>query len=159
MKYIGIDPGKMGAVAILDESDNLRLLDIPRIGNEIDIKGLFDIINEATSGDHIVGLEDVHAIPGAGAMQSFQFGRVLGMKEGILIGSGARYVKVAPKTWQKEMWQGVPPLKKANGKNDTKSSSLLAAMRWFPNQKFLKSKDGQVDAALLALYIKMRYGN
>jgi hypothetical protein len=51
-------------------------------------------------------------------------------------------------------WQGVPVQQK-NGKNDTKATSLIAATRLFPNQKFLKSKDGQVDAALIAKYLEL----
>lgn len=163
MIYIGIDPGKSGGVAILRPDNTLDLHTIPVIGKEIDLKSLYDILFEATRGEHLVCLEDVHALPGTGAGSNFDFGRTKGLKEGILVGMQARYVMVAPKTWQKEMWQGIPMMKKASGGNDTKAISLLAARRWFPNETFLatarssKPHDGLYDAALMANYIKLRY--
>jgi hypothetical protein len=165
MIYAAIDPGKTGGVAILNEDGTLELHTIPVIGKEVDLKLLNEIIYNATRQDHIVCLEDVHAIPGTGAGSNFEFGRIKGLKEGMLVGMQARYVMVNPRTWQGIMWQGVPVQKKAAGGNDTKATSLIAARRWFPNETFLatarssKPHDGLVDAALMAMYLKIKYGN
>jgi crossover junction endodeoxyribonuclease RuvC len=164
MIYLGIDPGKTGGVAILKEDGTLELHTIPVIGKEVDLKSLNEIIFNATREEHIVCLEDVHAIPGTGAGSNFEFGRIKGLKEGMLVGMQATYVMLAPKTWQKTMWAGVPLQKKAAGGNDTKATSLLAARRWFPKETFLatarssKPHDGLVDSALMAMCLKLTYG-
>lgn len=164
MKYISIDPGKTGGVAILHEDGTLELHTIPVIGKEVDLKSLNEILHKATRTEHIVCLEDVHAIPGTGAGSNFEFGRIKGLKEGMLVGMQATYVMVNPKTWQKTIWQGVPLQKKAAGGNDTKATSLLAARRWFPKETFLatarssKPHDGLVDSALMAMFLKLTYG-
>jgi len=122
------------------------------------VVGLVEIINGYTSEPHFFCLENVHALPGASAGSSFSFGRTLGAKEAILVALKATFQKIAPKKWQSVVWEGIPNMKKPNGQNDTKAMSLLAAQRLFPNQKFLKSKDGLIDAALMAKYLELSYG-
>ena len=64
---------------------------------------------------------------------------------------------VVPQTWQKVCWEGVPK------QDNTKATSLLAARRLFPAEKFLATQkssvphDGLVDAALLAKYMEIKY--
>jgi hypothetical protein len=157
--FIGIDPGKTGGIAAINkETGQLILHEIPLIGKELDVVGLVEIINGYTSEPHFFCLENVHALPGASAGSSFSFGRTLGAKEAILVALKATFQKIAPKKWQSVVWEGIPNMKKPNGKNDTKAMSLLAAQRLFPNQKFLKSKDGLIDAALMAKYLELSYG-
>lgn len=164
MKYVGIDPGKTGGVAVLNEDGSLELFTIPTVGTEVDLKLLYEFIESKTRGPHMVCLEDVHAIPGTGAGSNFSFGKIKGQKEGMLVGMKATYVLVGPKTWQKTMWQGTPLMKNAKGGNDTKAISLLAARKWFPNETFLatarssKPHDGLVDAALMAKHMEITYG-
>jgi len=159
MIHVGIDPGLSGAVAILKEDGKLEIYDIPLIAKGVpDLRGLADIFKKISEQEHFVVMEDVHAIPGAGAMQCFNFGAIVGAKRALLEAFHLRYARVAPKTWQKQMWVGVENLKKPDGKNDTKAMSLVAATRLFPNETFLKSKDGRVDAALIALYAKFTFG-
>jgi hypothetical protein len=166
MKYIGIDIGKNGGVAIIDEQNNLSLHTIPKIGKEVDLIALFNIINNVTKTDHIVGMENVKALQKVGSTQSFNFGENKGQIEGLLVGMGASYIKVLPQTWQKVCWEGVP-IQKKPGKtsNDTKAMSLLAARRLFPKESFLATErssvphDGLVDAALIAMYLKIKYNS
>ena len=157
--FIGIDPGKKGGIAVIDrKTSNLILHEIPRIGSEVDVRELADIIAQYVNEPHLALLEDVHALPGASAGSSFSFGKTLGAKEAILVTLKASFQKVSPKTWQAVVWKGVPRMEKAGGKTDTKAMSFLAAQRLFPQQKFLKSKDGLVDAALMAKYLELSYG-
>jgi len=158
--FIGIDPGVTGGIAALDaETGELTLYDIPLIGNkEIDARGLFEIFEKYTKERHIFCLEDVHAIAGSAAGNTFKFGKMAGLKEGFLIASKAEFQKVAPKKWQAVAWQGIPNMLNSKGARDTKGMSLLAAQRLFPNQKFLKSKTGPIDAALMAKYMWLTYG-
>jgi len=162
--YCGIDPGKSGALAIIDENGiNLVYEVFPLIGKEIDIRGLSNLIMRLKEFDKIhVVLENVHSVHGAGAKSNFSFGHTNGMIEGILVSYKIPYTKVQPKEWQKEMCYGIPVQIK-NGKNDTKLMSLLAAKRLFPEETFLatdRSKvphDGITDAVLMAEFCRRRY--
>ena len=160
-QYVGIDIGKEGAIAIID--DVFITYDAtPKIGTEIDLRGLSQIINKI-GRDSIVVIEDVHAIFKSSAKSTFEFGRALGIVEGILSAKVIPFIKVAPKTWQKEMFQGValmhrPSSTKKTMVTDTKSMALIAAQRLFPNLDFTPTKaskkphNGIVDALLMAEY-------
>lgn len=110
-------------------------------------------------------MEDVHAIFGASAKSTFNFGWSLGIIEGVLSGMGIAYTKVAPKEWQREMWQGIRPVYKSGNSKaiDTKATSLLAAKRLFPNEDLRRSAratlphDGIVDALLMAEYCRRKF--
>jgi len=146
-----------GGIAILKEDNTLELHEIPLIAKgHPDFKALAEIFRNIAAQPHFAILENVHAIPGAGAMQSFNFGQILGAKKALLASLNISHALVAPKIWQKTAWVGVPDLEK-NGKRDTKAMSLIAATRLFPNQKFFKSKDGLIDASLMAFYSKATY--
>ena len=159
MNFIGIDPGKSGCIAVLDKHDKLTYHEIPKIGTEVDIRQLAETFRKLAVESHFVIMEDVHAVPGAGAAQGFNFGQIVGVKKALLIAMHMRHALVSPKTWQKLMWQGIPNMKKSDGKNDTKAMSYLAFQRIFPNETIAKSKDGHIDAALMAMYGKLTYKN
>lgn len=178
MKYIGIDPGAKGGIAII-EDNKLTLHVIPTIKNEIDDDLIDKILFELRYGDDgevydcMCVLEDVHAVPKSGAAANFKFGLINGILRGLLTANRIPFIKVAPKEWQKEAWRGVSPIKINTGeklksgepkyKIDTKATSLIAAKRLFPNETFLATErskvphDGLVDAALMAFYCKMKY--
>lgn len=163
---IGIDPGKSGGICLINEAGDLYTFKIPMIGKLVDLHEMAVIIrNCAALKNHMFCLEDVSSIPGASAGSNFAFGENKGHIEGLLVGMGASYQKVAPKAWQKVCWEGVPLMKKSCGKkNDTKAMSLVAAKRLFPGESFLASArssvphDGLVDAALIAKYGQIKYG-
>lgn len=168
MKYIGIDVGKNGGVAVLDDNNNLTLHTIPKIGKEVDLHTLFNILCDAVQDEpgHIFGMENVKALQKVGSTQSFNFGENKGQIEGLLVGMSASYVKVLPQTWQKVCWEGIPIQKKAGKTStDTKAMSLLSARRLFPKESFLATErssvphDGLVDAALIAKYLQIKHRN
>lgn len=164
--FIGIDPGKSGGMVAIDVIENKEwFFTIPLIGKLMNLHDLGNMISIYTSEPHLFLLEDVYSIPGASAGSNFAFGENKGHIEGLLVGMGASYQKVAPKAWQKVCWEGVPMMKKSCGKkNDTKAMSLVAAKRLFPGESFLASArssvphDGLVDAALIAKYGQIKYG-
>lgn len=175
--YIGIDPGKTGSVAILDEDGRVfSLKDTPIIGKEYDKAEMIAILNKYENC-HAV-LEDVHATQMGGKVSNFDFGRGKGLWEMALMSLKIPHTMVKPKAWQKEMWQGVniqyKPTARRNKKGepvkkvDTKATSLLAAKNLFPNQEFrnisdktgkpLSSiNDGLVDAILMAEYCRRKF--
>jgi crossover junction endodeoxyribonuclease RuvC len=158
MICIGIDPGLTGGIVALDsETNQLELFKIPRLGkNDLNGPVLLEILKKYQHAQHILAIEDVHSIFGSSAAANFTFGKVAGMLEGVVVGAELSFTKVQPKAWQKVAWLGVPPLFK-NAKKDTKAMSYMAATRLFPKQKFLKTKDGIIDAALIAFYLKVTY--
>jgi hypothetical protein len=114
-------------------------------------------------------MENVHSIFRVGAKSNFQFGRALGIIEGILEALEIPYYKIQPKKWQEVCFEGVPRIMKpgkpatGRGDTDTKAMALVAAQRLYPKLDLRKSTraekahDGIVDALLLAHYAKLKY--
>ena len=163
--YVGIDIGKSGGIAVINEiGDILTIRATPTVGGEISVAEIADLIRNLTVKDPMVVLEDVHSIYGSSAKSNFQFGRSLGIMEGVVAAMGCSWAKVAPKTWQKEMWLGVERIaKKGKSSTDTKAMSLIAVNRIFPEANLLptprstKPHDGMVDALLLAEYGRRKF--
>lgn len=175
MKYhIGIDPGKDGAISIISPENKIESFVIPKIGKEVDIHELVNIVSSFKGLSCHVVLEDVHAIFGSAAKSTFSFGHTNGLIEGVLVSLKIPYTKIQPKKWQEEMFVGVPTMKKPDkiskktkkvvkGKNDTKGMALYAVKRLFPNAVLLETSrchvphDGIVDALLLAEYSRRKF--
>jgi hypothetical protein len=156
----GIDPGLTGGIAILDGKSLFRR-PMPLAGGLIDIQQISDLFTEHSGDLEHVFFEDVHALFNSSAGATFSFGHGVGLIEGCLVAKRVPYTKVAPKAWQKEMFQGVPMVTKTvKGKKkvDCKAMALVAAKRLFPMDSFLaterstKPHEGMIDAALIASY-------
>jgi hypothetical protein len=166
--YIGVDPGKDGFVSILTNND-WKHYDIPKIGKLVNInelKKIFEDIKISNIDNKvIIGMEDVHAIYGSSSSATFSFGYVCGLLEGLIVANNFSYIKIQPKKWQKEMWQGIPIQKKlsSTGKtyiNDTKLMSKMACQRLFPeldlrrNERCRTPDDNKIDSILIAEYLR-----
>jgi hypothetical protein len=165
--YLGIDPGKSGGIVGLDLHGGFIKSIIPVLGDDVDIHALYAFflpLKEKYNCTLI--LEDVHSMFKMSAGSNFTFGFVCGAIEAIVIAHGFKLIKVAPKTWQKELWQNsdkqYKPLEKGqnNPSINTKLTSLICAKRLFPQYDFRKSDsprvkndhDGIVDSCLIAEY-------
>lgn len=165
--FIGIDPGLSGAISILVPNQNPILSAMPIFAKEeLDVKAIVEMIYHYEN-IHVI-IEDVHSIFGASAGANFSFGFGCGSLFTLLKITDIPFTKVSPKTWQKEMWQGVKPVemltkeKNKDGspkyKIDTKATSLLAVRRLFPtidlraNERCKVPHNGIVDALLMAEY-------
>jgi len=172
----GIDPGKNGGIAFYDtDSKEISLYEIPKVGNQVNMRQLTEIFDTAWDYEHShFIMEEVHAIFGSSAKSTFNFGWIFGLLEGIIVGNEHAYSMVKPKDWQKVIFEGIPiirkPSKKMRGKDkktgkmktktvqgspDTKKMAILAVQRLFPHLDIAKKKkphDGLVDALLLAEY-------
>lgn len=97
MNYIGIDPGKKGALAVIAEDGSLIL-------RPFDKRAYIDVLAEY--GDFeaaaVVCLEHVGAMPGQGVTSMFSFGENFGWLQGVLDAYGIRYELVRPQKWKKE---------------------------------------------------------
>lgn len=172
--FIGIDIGKSGGIVAIIEpllldgipqgETKIEVHPTPQLPDgDIDTHQMFRILDAYNSTHEIkmVTVEKVHAIFGTGAGATFEFGRSAGIAEGIVCACAVPYQLIAPKIWQKEMWQGVDKVIKAGKKStDTKATSLIAVKRLFPTvsltdpnkPRSIKPHDGIVDALLLAEY-------
>ncbi len=164
--YLGIDPGKQGAFTILDENSNIiEKIGMPLIGKEYDKQGIKAILSLREF--HKVGLENPDVISGVSKSVVASLSHCVGLIEGIMIGAGIPHILVKPKEWQKECWKHVKVQKKSDGKgNDTKATSILAAVNLWPSENFKvtnkggESKnhnDGMVDGALVAEYVRRMF--
>lgn len=162
--HAAVDVGKDGAIVVIENNRIVFKSVTPCIGNQIDLAELRKILKGYDLEEIHFVVEDVHAVFGSSAKATFNFGWSLGIIEGVLSGLGIRYTKVAPKVWQKEMWQGVTPIYKNEKKAiDTKATSLIAVKRLFPDvdlrrsERATKPHDGIVDALLMAEYCRRKF--
>lgn len=139
--FCGVDPGKSGAIVFSNESGDIcSIHEMPVIGREYDehaIKSLFKLYQNV----HVI-IEDVQPSQEFGIASSASLLECKGLLRGICVGMGLVYTLVSPKTWQKEMWQGIRPVTKATKrkrkdgsyvhKTDPKPTSEVAAKRLFP---------------------------
>lgn len=173
---IGIDIGSDGGIAFITD-DDMGYNKIPKVGNELNIGELSDLITDWLNSKTIVKcvcvIEDLHSVFGSSAKSNFAFGKNNGLIIGMLQTLRIPFIKVSPKAWQKQMWQGIRPVEINTGKKkkdgtpkykiDTKKTSLIAAQRLFPKEKFLAtnrssvSHDGIVDSILLAEFGRRNY--
>jgi len=168
--HVGIDPGKDSFICHI--SNDIVCFDrIPMIGTETNIWALNAIfcgirLKETESEIHVV-LEDVHSVFGSSAKSNWEFGKINGILEALLVANGMSYSKIQPKVWQKQLWEGVAMQKTLGStgkeKTDTKKMSLLAAQRLFPSVDLRKSEraklpdHNKVDALLLAEYCRRNF--
>ena len=137
MYYIGIDPGKDGALAMIDEDGN--------------VCGIFPFSEVAyvsicyqMKGKCKCALERVSARPGQGTVSMFSFGENYGFIRGILEAFNIPYETVRPQKWKKEF-----------GLTSDKKQSIATAHRLFPGVDLRKSErckkdhDGMAEAVLL----------
>lgn len=172
---VGVDVGKNGYITIHESATNqFKHIPIPKIGKFIDIAALNRIFSGLDVATAFVGqcavtvhvcIEDVHAIFGAAAKATFEFGFIAGVTESLIIANHLPYTKVAPKKWQSVMWAGVPEQKKLSSTKktmvrDTKHMSEIAAVRLFPGHDFrrtsncIKNDDNLIDSMLLCEYCR-----
>jgi len=152
--YLGIDPGISGAIAVLDENEDIvQIFDMPTL-EVITGKSKKQRVNPQSivselklfKDQRIEGLiEQVNAMPNQGVTSMFSFGRSLGILEGVLAGLDIPYNLVTPTVWKKRM-----------NVNSSKDGARELAMRTWSNKSELfkrKKDDGRAEAALLALYL------
>lgn len=148
MRILGIDPGQMGGLAVVDFDkgelpffhDGLLMpLMIVNKKKALDISKVFEWLPPSID---IGVIEAVHAMPKQGVSSSFQFGRMFGAAETLLYDTDTQ-AYVSPKAWKKFM----------NLSSD-KGASMDLATRIFGTDEYwqLKKYEGIAEAALIAVY-------
>lgn len=143
MIYIGIDPGKSGAIAVIKD----REVKLAPFSEEIYKKWLSDISNSGEKSFCV--LEKVGAMPHQGVTSMFNFGANFGYIQGLLKAYGVPFELVTPQKWKKEY-----------SVTSDKNTSVAVAKRIFPNVNLKKSDrckkddDGLAEALLMAEYAR-----
>lgn len=142
--YIGIDPGKSGALALLTEDGQCTVVPFHE-------SAYITILSAASGPSSVCCLEKVGAMPGQGVVSMFNFGHNLGYIEGLLQAFDIPYQLVPPQTWKKEFCV-----------TSDKNTSIEVCRKLFPHvcllptAKSRKPSDGMAEAMLLAEYARRR---
>lgn len=142
--FVGIDPGKSGALAVLYPNGSVETQPFNAVN-------YVDVLNGLKGSDVICCVEKVSAMPGQGVVSMFNFGHNLGFIEGVLQANGIAYQLVPPQTWKKEF-----------SLSSDKAKSIEVCQKLFPKVSLLatdrsrKPSDGIAEAVLMAEYARRK---
>ncbi|MCP4538511.1 MAG: hypothetical protein GY832_15355 [Chloroflexi bacterium] len=140
LPFIGIDPGKTGALALLYPDNTLYFEDMPVMGNEVNGAAVADIIKEFTPRHAF--LEKVNAFGGQRGQSVFMAN--YGILKGALQIVGVPYTEVTPGKWKKHF-----------GLGKDKDTCRKRAIELFPKSEpdlRRKMDADRAEAALIALW-------
>jgi len=158
--YIGIDPGKTGAVASLNQDSKIHLLmncptiDIVKRGKrntDFDFRAMDNMITNLCIPKNIEGYDIIFIIEKAqpfkkqGLVSTCSTCLGYGAWLGILGGFNAPIHIVAAKTWQTVMLRDMD-------RTNTKLASVNKANMLWPELNLKKTQHGRSDALLIAEY-------
>lgn len=150
--YIGIDPGKSGGIAVIQETD----VDVWSLGS-MTLKDLwtafhhrFGYITPSITAviEQVGGYNSSEGGQPGSAM--FNFGKGVGHLEMALTAAGIPWTACPPQRWQKAL--GIPSRKKTESKTEWKRRLRSEAERRFPN---VKMTNAVADALLIAEYARL----
>lgn len=137
--YIGCDPGKSGAIAVLTADG--RVVVVVRLDTtEHDIVESLRMVIEGRTCR--ATLERVSAMPKQGVSSTFKFGASYGFLRGMLVALQIPFEEVTPQKWQQAM-----KCRSGGDKNVTKA----AAQRKWPKENIVHAT---ADALLIAEYCR-----
>lgn len=142
MKFVGIDPGKLGALACIDTATS-EILIFPYE------KGYTEFIKQ--NQDAIYVIEKVQSFPRDTPMTAFAFGMGYGQILGNLEVYGISPYKVRPQDWKQEF-----------GLTKDKQASINKAKDLYPQVSLLKTprcskdSDGCAEALLIAEFARRK---
>lgn len=145
MTYIGIDPGKKGSLALLENG----AVSIFPFSEDTYI----DVLSKVDPHAAVCCLEHVGAMPGQGVTSMFNFGTNFGFIQGVLRAYKIPFELVRPQKWKKEF-----------SITGDKNSSIAVCKRLFPEVNLLptprckKESADLAEAILMALYAKRKLG-
>lgn len=140
--YLGIDPGKQGAIALLNELGELiELHDMP--SNVVSVVKLIDSLPSIARG----AIEQPFPGGAMGKPSCMTFGMGIGELRGILAARSVPFLMVKPQDWQRVF--GVTGKSRGN-------DSIGQCLKVYPNAPLIekgKRKDGRSDALLIARWL------
>lgn len=141
MTYIGIDPGKSGALCVISEDGTVAV--------SFDREAYTELLAGVDGTNAVCCLEKVGAMPGQGVTSMFSFGENFGFIQGVLEAYHIPYELVRPQKWKKEF--SITADK--NTAIDV-CKRLLPSLNLKKTERCKKDDDGIAEAALMAVYAK-----
>lgn len=147
--FIGIDPGKNGGIAWIDELDGV-VRTMPFDEKKL-VEVCADLYDSGFAKQTVCCLEKVGARPGQGVVSMFNFGLNVGYIKGVLEAFRIPYQEITPQKWKKEF-----------GLNSEKAKSAEVCQNLFPHVSLMatpkskKKHDGMAEALLMAEYAKRK---
>jgi crossover junction endodeoxyribonuclease RuvC len=141
--FIGIDPGKSGGIAVIEDG---QARTVPYSDD-----ALHNDLCRIKPAGAVCCLEKVGAMPGQGVTSMFNFGVSYGYIMGVLETYRIPYQEIPPQRWKKEF-----------GLNSDKAASVEVCRKLFPDVNLLatprcrKPHDGMAEALLLAEYARRK---
>lgn len=150
--FLGIDPGKSGAVALINGGD-VHCVTFAKT-SPADLIAWLDCENYDEQNRHFANIdfcviEKVSASPQMGVTSAFTFGQWYGLAEGILVSLGIPFERVTPQKWQKEF--GLIQRGKKLGDTEKKRQNKARCQELFPG---VKITNANADAILIAEYCR-----
>ena len=153
MRIIGIDPGLSGGIAVLENNKIKDMFDMPVMSDgkknkrQLNSAFLAQLIkdNIKESGETVMVVEQVNAMPGQGVTSMFNFGQTFGAIKGICAALVLPIFFVRPAKWKKHF----------ELINSSKDASRTKVIEMYPSiaEKLSKKKDvNKSDAILIARY-------
>lgn len=145
MRVAGIDPGKTGAIAVVE---NGQLIFMTMLNPVLELGSVGALLRAWSV--KIAYLEKAQSFPKQGVSSVFTYAQGYGEIIGTLKALKVPFVLVTPRHWSKWAHTG------CSG-DSAKAKSWQAAQRLFPGQSFApngskKQSDGMIDAALIAAW-------
>lgn len=148
MYFIGIDPGKSGAIAAIDDRGTVAHTSV------FSEEGYRSFLKRISHSKHetFAILEHVGAMPKQGVSSTFAFGMNFGFIQGLLAAFGIPFELVRPQKWKREF-----------SCSSDKNVSVDVARRLFPDANLMrtpkcsKPHDGIAEALLMAEYARRRH--
>ena len=150
MIYIGIDPGKSGALAYIMGDGTVNVIPFDEGLYKFALQGIVRAM-EKTGERAVCCLEHVNAMPGQGVTSMFTFGENFGLIQGMLQALEIPYELVRPQKWKKEY-----------GITKDKNTSITVCKRLFPDVSLLptdrcrKESPDMAEAILMAEYARRK---
>lgn len=156
--FIGVDPGKQGAIAQIGEDGKVLgfwKMPVAKVGKGvIDRHALADIFRDLAFGKAatengpiaLAAIEEVGSMPGNAAQGMLHYGKGAGMILGMWALLDIPHVEIKPSIWKKQLLPGAP---------EGKDASFVLARQLFPDRDLLhalryKNADGIAEAILIA---------
>lgn len=130
--FLGIDPGKRGAWALIDEQGRYLVSGHCKLTEAENVLELESIKEEIL----LAALEKVHSSPIWGVKQIFSFGENFGAWKGMLARQKTSFILVEPKRWQRLVLDSAHD-----------GHHAFALRRW-PTAPLARKKDEAIGAAL-----------
>jgi len=152
--WVGIDPGKKGALSYIVEDQPPIVRSFPKLPNGAgDFQGMVRMVRDLLEdlvdwgGMVTVAVEAIHSFPHQSCVATFTQGTYYGGILGVVATCHVSYTLVQPKTWKAKVL--LPEERKLG-----KPGSIQAVRRLIPGWEGAELTDGEADAACIAWYAR-----